>query len=111
MLNLHIGNSKFDIYPLLDANEVIMKLHRVMNELCHNSRYKTVITTIEKYNRSDEKSVDGHGLVETYTLIVLKSKYHLKPNEIAVLFKEVLQRKQKGKSFNDIKFRGSKHGY
>lgn len=105
MFNIHIGDAQFNIYPLLDANEVIMKLHRVMRELSSRSRYKTVITNIEKYSRSDEKSIEGHGSVDTYTLVVLKSKYHLKPDEIATLFKDVLKKRQKGKNFSDLKFK------
>lgn len=111
MFNIRIGESQFDIYPLLDANDVIMKLHEVMKELSYNGRYKTFISYIEKYSKPDENSVGGHGTVNTYTLTILKSQSYLKPNEIAILFKEMFKKQKKKKKRDFIGFGEFKHGY
>jgi len=98
MFNIRVGDTQFDIYPLLDANEVVLKLHEVMKTLCNNSRYKTFISYIEKYSKQDEKSIGGHGTVHTYTLTILKSRSYLKQNEIALLFKEMFKKQKKKKN-------------
>lgn len=111
MFNIHIGNNQFDIYPLLDANEVIIKLHDVMKLLCNSRKYKTFIANIEKFSKPDEKSVSGHGSVDVYTLTILKSPKHLKPNEIATLFKEMFDKKKKRKTMGFRDFGGFRGGY
>jgi len=111
MFNIRVGENNFDIYPLLDANEVMMKVHEVMKTLTFGRQYKTFISYIEKYSKPDDDSVNGHASTDTYTLTILKSRSYLKPDEIALLFKEMFKKraKKKPKDFND--FGGFRYGY
>jgi len=70
----------------------MIQMHNTMKLLMYSSQYKTFITTVEKYRKTDDDAIKKYTRIYTYTLIVLKSPRHLKTNEIAILFKEAYKR-------------------
>lgn len=98
MFEIFVGDAKFEIYPLLDSNEVMIKIHTVMKFLGRTT-YKTLIIDIEKYSKQNEKSKNSESMVDSYTLIVLKSTKYLKPADIAILFKEMFKKHKRGGPF------------
>ena len=94
MFNIRIGDVKFEIYLLLDANEVIIKLHDVMRLLSQRTTFKTFIVDVEKFVTSADVLSDESATVNTFTLTILMSPRHLRTNEIAMLFKEAYKRRK-----------------
>lgn len=92
MFDIKIGDIKFKIYPLLDENMVVIKLHDVMKVLSNTYAYNTVMINIEKFIELAENAIKEDETVNVYTLIILMSPRHLNTNEIATLFKEAYKR-------------------
>ncbi|GAH06089.1 unnamed protein product, partial [marine sediment metagenome] len=90
MFNIRIGDTQFKTYLLLDANEVMIKIHGAMKLLSAKTAYKTFITNIEKYEKRNGSS-DEFAVVDTYTLTILMSPRYLTTNEIAALFKQAYE--------------------
>jgi len=85
---LTFPNAKFFVVVALDANEVIMTLHRLMHRM---SLYKTIVVTIERFDEMGKWT-------NKYTLILLTSRKHLTSKEISTLFSD-LKKKKKGGSY------------
>ncbi|GAI85283.1 unnamed protein product, partial [marine sediment metagenome] len=81
-------NAKFFVVVELDANEVIMTLHRLMHRM---ALYKTIVVTIERFD-------DVGRWKNKYTLILLTSRKHLTSKEISTLFSD-LKKKNGGVIF------------
>ena len=83
MMILTYPNAKFYVVINLDANEIIMTVHRLMHKI---GLYRSIVINIERFHDSSNGE-------NKYTIVILTSREHLTAKRISTLFSDLKSKK------------------